>query len=177
MLQQTKIFSDSGLFFSTNHTLFFSTMSMKPIIKHFFSPSRQYVVTGASNNPMKFGYKIFQWYLAHDLPVTPVNPKELEILGKQVLPNVKTILESTTPEGGVSISFLTPPAVSVKTLREIEKNKNYKDLIQGLWFQPGSYDSEVLEVVEELGLLDRTVHEDECILIRGEEGLYAGNHL
>ena len=61
-------------------------MSMKSKIISFFSSSRQYAVAGASNNPSKFGYKILNWYILHDLPVIPINPKEQEILGKEVVP-------------------------------------------------------------------------------------------
>lgn len=154
-------------------------MSMKTKIRSFFSQSRQYAVAGASNNPSKFGFKILAWYISHDLPVTPVNPREKEILSREVSPSIPHIIEkfptSHAKSDGLSISFLTPPHVTVATLKEIADTPGYKDIIKGLWFQPGSYDQEVLDVSEQIGLIDLVIFEDECILVRGEEGLYSAN--
>lgn len=155
-------------------------------IKTFFGPKREYVVVGATKNPSKFGYKILKWYLNHDLPVIPVNPREEEILGQGVVSNVKQLLaalsESKSISGhnlsiadGLSISFLTPPQITQQTLSEISTITDYKSLVKGLWLQPGSYDQNVLDKLSEIGLEERTVHEDECILVRGEQGLYSSN--
>lgn len=161
-------------------------MSMKSRIKNFFGASRQYVVVGASQNPSKFGFRILSWYVSHELPVVPINPKEKEILGQAVAPNITTVLDALhsrkelahhdlSQKDGLSISFLTPPAVTVRTLDEISQFANYESLIKGLWFQPGSYDQLVLDKVAEIGLDKRAIHEDECILVRGEEGMYSAN--
>lgn len=161
-------------------------MSMKLKIKSFFGSQRQYVVSGASNNPSKFGFKILLWYLSHDLPVIPVNPKEEDILGQNVVKSVPEVVQAAVEKkksgqydlagvDGISISFLTPPSVTSLTLKHITQVKGYQSVIKGLWFQPGSYDEEVLKVAEKIGLFDRVVFEDECILVRGEEGLYSAN--
>lgn len=161
-------------------------MSMKSKIKSFFGANRQYVVVGASNNPSKFGFKILSWYVSHELPVIPVNPKEPEILGQTVVLSVTKVLEALSKKSdidhhklssadGLSISFLTPPAITVSTLEELSQFPNYKELVKGLWFQPGSYDQQVLDKAEQIGLVERVVHEDECILVRGDEGLYSAN--
>lgn len=153
-------------------------------ITSFFNKDRQYAVVGASNNPSKFGFKILSWYDNHSLPVIPINPKESEILGIEVVNDINKVLEAikshqdivshkTSTVDGLSISFLTPPRITTSTLRGIAKIDGYKDVIKGVWLQPGSYDQEVLDTIEEIGLLDKTVHEDECILIRGEQGLAA----
>jgi predicted CoA-binding protein len=159
---------------------------MRPYIKAFFGANRQYVVTGASNNVHKFGYKILKWYVDHKLPVIPVNPKEHEILGQTVVHDITHILQALanhtaldhhdlTGKDGISISFLTPPKVTVATLQQIGATEGYESLIKGLWFQPGSYDQEVLDIATALGLFDKVVYEDECILKRGDEGLYNAN--
>lgn len=161
-------------------------MSMKAKIRSFFGSSRQYVVTGASSNPSKFGYKILLWYINHKLPVVPVNPKSAEILGQEASPSVIPLLEAVKEKkdlgshklskaDGLSISFLTPPSITVETLKQIQSVDGYADIIKGLWFQPGSYDAAVLEEAEASGLFDVVVFEDECILVRGEEGLYSAN--
>lgn len=161
-------------------------MSMKTKIKLFFGPTRQYLVAGASNNPTKFGYKILNWYLAHDLNAIPINPREEVILDQKVVPSVTEVLQSLknhqdlagyklSASDGVSISFLTPPKITVATLDEIAKVDGYRDLVKGLWFQPGSYNQDVVDKAELLGLYDIVVYEDECILVRGEEGMYSAN--
>lgn len=167
------------------HTLF-PGMSMKPKIKSFFGASRQYVVAGASNNPSKFGFKILLWYVSHGLSVIPINPKESEILGQPVVKSIPEVLKSLSAgkdinqyklssADGLSVSFLTPPHITVQTLKDIAEVPEYKSLIRGLWFQPGSYDQEALDTAEALGLLEKVVHQEECILIRGEEGMYSAN--
>lgn len=161
-------------------------MSMKEKIKLFFGKSRQYAVCGASTNPAKFGYKISNWYVNHNLPVIPINPNLDVILSKSVAPSVTPILEGLksgkdfkehilSDKDGLSISFLTPPAITAQTLDEILSFVGYKDLIKGLWFQPGSYDQKVLDIATNLGLFHKVIFEDECILVRGEEGLYRAN--
>ncbi|CAN3374980.1 hypothetical protein DIURU_000242 [Diutina rugosa] len=161
-------------------------MSMKTKIKSFFGPTRQYLVAGASNNPTKFGYKILNWYLAHDLNAIPINPREEVILDQKVVPSITEVLKALkqhqdlagyplSASDGVSISFLTPPKITVATLDEIAKVDGYRDLVRGLWFQPGSYNQEVVDKAESLGLYDIVVYEDECILVRGEEGMYSAN--
>lgn len=160
-------------------------MSMKPKIKAFFKANRQYAVSGASNDPSKFGFKISKWYLDHELPIIPVNPKAKEILGQEVISSLNSVIESIGKKdigqhklssmNSVSISFLTPPSITTKTLNDISKVDGFKDLIGGLWFQPGSYDETVLQTAEDLGLFDKVVFQDECILVRGEEGLYSSN--
>lgn len=161
-------------------------MSMKGRIQSFFGSARQYVVVGASKNPSKFGFKILLWYVGHDLSVIPVNPKEKEILGQEAAQSLSDVVKSFLEKkdvgmhklkecDGLSISFLTPPNVTKVTLEQLGEISGYKSAIKGLWFQPGSYDESVLEETEKLGLQDKVIHEDECILVRGEEGLYRAN--
>lgn len=134
----------------------------------------------------KFGFKILLWYVSHGLSVVPINPKESEILGQQVIKSVPEVMKALgakkdlsqyklSEKDGLSISFLTPPHITIQTLKDIAEVPDYKSLIKGLWFQPGSYDQEALDTAEALGLIDRVVHQEECILVRGEEGMYSAN--
>ncbi|RLV93394.1 hypothetical protein JA1_002559 [Spathaspora sp. JA1] len=161
-------------------------MSMKLKIKSFFGSNRQYVVVGASNNPSKFGFKILNWYVTHKLSVIPINPKEQEILQQPVVNNVVKVIQAveqhqdistykTSTVDGLSISFLTPPKITSATLLEISTIPEYQNVVKGLWFQPGSYDQEVLDIAQQIGLFDKVIHEDECILVRGEEGMLSAN--
>lgn len=155
---------------------------MKTRISHFFGSSRQYVVVGASTNPSKFGFKILLWYVSRDLPVIPVNPREKEILSQPVASTISEVLETIknqsqgdSKKDGISISFLTPPSITTKTIEEISQTPGFEHLVKGLWFQPGSYDQQVLDVTEKTGLGDIMIHEDECILVRGDQGMYNAN--
>lgn len=118
--------------------------------------------------------------------MVPINPKESEILGQQVIKSVPEVMKALgakkdlsqyklSEKDGLSISFLTPPHITIQTLKDIAEVPDYKSLIKGLWFQPGSYDQEALDTAEALGLIDRVVHQEECILVRGEEGMYSAN--
>lgn len=155
---------------------------MKTRIRNFFGASRQYAVIGASKNPTKFGFKILSWYVSHNLPVVPVNPKERVILGTTVFANItellKSIVNKKKTEGhdfsdkdGISLSFLTPPTITAETLEAISAFKDYQHVIRGIWFQPGSYDQQVLDKAKDIGLGEFIIEEDECILVRGEEGM------
>lgn len=160
--------------------------SIMSAIKHFFSANRQYAVAGASNNPSKFGYKILNWYIEHGLKAIPINPREEKILNQPVVANVTAVLEglkakkdiagySLSDKDGLSISFLTPPAITIKTLQEIGAVDGYKDLIKGLWLQPGSFDNDVVDMVQALGLEDVLIFQGLCILVQGESGMYSAN--
>lgn len=155
-------------------------------IRSFFGYKRQYAVVGATKNTSKFGFKILMWYINHDLPVVPINPKEEEICGEVVVNSVKPLVlalvenldlpgHQLSAADGLSILFLTPPRITRQTLDDISSVPGFKTVIKGLWFQPGSYDQAVLDKAEEIGLSDRAIHEDECILVRGEAGLSSAN--
>ena len=73
----------------------------------------------------------------------------------------------------MSISFLTPPKITRATVQDIGKIDGYKDVIKGLWFQPGSYDQEVLDAAQDLGVFEKVIHEGNCILVSGENGMRA----
>lgn len=115
-----------------------------------------------------------------------MNPKTPEILGQQVVSSLLTVIKHVNQKAdigshklgdvdGLSVSFLTPPHITSATLKQIADIDGYKDVIKGLWFQPGSYDKDVLETAEKIGLGDKVIEEDECILVRGEEGLYSAS--
>lgn len=137
--------------------------------KGFFSPERVYAVVGASTNPSKFGYKVLKWYLNHELPVIPINPRSPEILS---VPTCKDIIEAINKldqypgNDGLSLSFITPPHVSLEVLDLIQK-ENVSKKIKNVWYQPGSYDDEVIDKSKELGF-EPVIENDECILVSGD---------
>ena len=62
----------------------------------------------------QFGYKVLDWYVQHQKPVTPINPTEKEILG---IPCMKSISSLPHPEQ-TAISIITPPQVTETIINE-----------------------------------------------------------
>ncbi|KAI9502410.1 hypothetical protein GGI25_004696 [Coemansia spiralis] len=93
-----------------------------------FFVAKRFAVVGASLDRTKYGNKVLRWYLDHNLPVTPVNPKAEMIEGQQC---VRSLAELNDP--GVSVSVITPPQVSEQILKEAVRLG-----IKHIWFQPGS---------------------------------------
>lgn len=97
-----------------------------------------FAVVGASNNPEKYGYKVIEALLKKTEKVFPINPKEDEILGIIVIKDLLDIKEKMDV-----IIFVVPPIV---TLEVLKKNFLRKSLF---WFQPGSFDNNVIEFCEQ----------------------------
>lgn len=172
-------------------------MTTEATVRKFFTSSA-FAVVGASSNPAKFGHRglpspitsqhqevstninlVFAWYLYQDLPVTPINPvtKTISALDKEhaTVPGLSAL---PSPKQ-TAISVITPPAVTLKVLKEA------KDLgVPSVWLQPGSFDDEVMKYAHEEGAFEAVVagdggrgHEGWCILVDGERGLKAAGKL
>jgi predicted CoA-binding protein len=110
-------------------------------------------------------------YVTHNLPVTPVNPgaKAIEVDGREY-PTVSW-LEGLEGTEDTSVSFITPPAVTLKMLEEAKQLG-----IQSVFLQPGAFNDEVLAFARQNF---RTVlagdggwgSEGWCVLVDGERGL------
>lgn len=132
----------------------------------FFSKSRVYAVLGASSNPAKFGHKVTAWYLERDLPVYAINPGSSPILGLVPVKNIAAAYDLTQSEhpdaDGLSLSVITPPQVTKEAI------KNAKG-VKSVWFQPGSWDEDCVEVAKAAGIEVVTG----CILVSGDSNLQA----
>lgn len=157
----------------------------------FFSSTRNYIVVGASTNPTKFGYKVLNWYLGHNLQVIPVNPTSESILGKKTAPSIFDAIDLLKQQhldsngsgenenggfDGVSVSFITPPSVTESIIDQLiskgygNNGSDGSGLLKGFWFQPGSFTSDAVKKSKEK-LNVGTVIDDDCILVSGEQGL------
>jgi len=146
-------------------------------IKSFFSPSRVYAVIGATPNEHKFGYKVFNWYLARDLPVIPIHPSATHILHvptcQDIALAIKRADEDFPNNDGLTLSFITPPRVSESILSELEARK-LEGRIKGVWYQPGAYDDEVVQLSKKLGI-DPIIENGQCILVNGDSNFVKSN--
>ena len=113
---------------------------------------KRWAVIGANTNEEKFGYKIYQILKFHGYTVWGVNPKIDAIEGEKVYPDLTSL-----PEKPDCISVVVPPAIS---LEFVEEAGNLG--IQYIWFQPGTYNQEVLEKADSLGI--NPVYQD-CVLV------------
>ena len=118
---------------------------------------------GASQDPKKYGNIILRWYIDHSLPVHPINPKEATIESLDVVKSISALESPST----TSLSFLTPPPVTLKSLSEASQSG-----VKRVWLQPGSFDEQVLKEAESLGF-DTVIANGRCILREGEKGLNA----
>ncbi|GMM33896.1 hypothetical protein DASC09_012210 [Saccharomycopsis crataegensis] len=142
----------------------------------FFSSSRQFIVVGASSNPDKFGYKVLNWYLTRSLPVIPINPTSKSILGVNTCASITDALNlenlnENQAIDGFSVSFITAPNVTLNIIQElIEKGYNSDGKLKAFWFQPGSYNSEIIRKSKEDLKVDTIIGND-CILVNGDFGI------
>ena len=108
-------------------------------------------IIGASNNSLKYGYRIYKNLLSKGYNVTPINPKGIIIDG---IETVKSVFEMDSKPD--IIDFVVPPSIAIQEARRLEKN-GYNNF----WFQPGSASKALLEYLEttELNYLI-----DKCIM-------------
>jgi predicted CoA-binding protein len=118
-----------------------------------FLASAAFGVVGASINREKYGNKLLRCYLQHGRKVIPVNPNESEIEGVACAATI-----SDLPPEAVSISMITPPAVTAKLVPlAIDKG------IKNIWMQPGAEHPEAVALCLEKGI--NIIADGSCLLV------------
>jgi len=103
---------------------------------------KKWAVVGATQNPSKFGNRIYKKLLAHDYEVTPINPVYETVEGVTCLDSLKDMTEK--PD---CVSVVVGPDKAIGVVQDAI------DLgIKRLWFQPGTFDENVLDLAENNGL-------------------------
>lgn len=128
-------------------------------IQKLFLSSARYAVVGASKDQSKYGTKVLQWYLARNLPVTPVHPKESELEGVATVPDLTAISAPTE----TSVSIITNAKVTLGLLQQAKQLD-----IRALWLQPGAEDDAVKSYIHANGLDDKVLYGGPCILVEGD---------
>ncbi|MDD4251256.1 MAG: CoA-binding protein [Candidatus ainarchaeum sp.] len=113
---------------------------------------KTYAIIGASKNTQKYGYKVMKFLKELNEKVIPINPFEKEILGEKVFFNVNEITQKID-----TILFITQPEVTLKVLKEINKEN-----IPFIWFQPGSENLESINYCKKYNIL---FSEQKCIMV------------
>jgi predicted CoA-binding protein len=100
---------------------------MQDVIKEFMAQKR-FAVVGATDNPKKYGNKIFNNLKERGYEVYPVNPKLGELEGTRCYARLADM-----PVKVDVVDFVVPPGVTEEILREC------KELgLSRVWLQPGS---------------------------------------
>ncbi len=109
-----------------------------------------WAVVGATDKTDRYGYKIFKKLKEHDYTTYGIHPKLEELDGDKIYKNLTDL-----PEKIDVVDMVVGPNIAIGVLEEA------KELgIEYIFFQPGSYNEEVIKKAEELGL---KYLEDDCI--------------
>jgi predicted CoA-binding protein len=94
-------------------------------------------LVGASNDPSKFGNRIYRDLRTKGYHIIPINPKENEIEGDKAYASIDMM--DRLPD---IVNFVVPPQIAIKVAQKAI------DLgITHLWFQPGSESDELEQLL------------------------------
>lgn len=102
---------------------------------------KTWVVAGVTERKERFGYKIWKILKEHDYRTYGVNPNYDEIEGETIY---KSVLD--LPEKVDVLDMVVGPSIAMKTLDEAKEAG-----IEYIWFQPGSFNDEVIEKARDFG--------------------------
>jgi predicted CoA-binding protein len=109
------------------------------------------VVLGASNDPNRYSYQCVKLLLAHSFDVIVVHPKEKEILGLTVLPNLKAIEEKPH-----TLTMYVNSQISDQLTQDILRLSP-----QRVIFNPGSENNSLESILQKNGIKT----EEACSLV------------
>jgi predicted CoA-binding protein len=113
-----------------------------PQIKEFLNKEGRIAVVGASNNPEKWGYRLYKKLKSSGFQVYPVNPKHSIIDKDACYPEIKAL-----PERPDVVITVVKPEITEKIAEECAKLH-----INKLWMQPGSESEKAIELCRNNGI-------------------------
>ena len=120
-------------------------------IAKFLDKKTTFAVIGASNNPEKFGFRIFRAVKEAGFKVYAINYKETLIQGEKAYATITDL-----PEKVAVLNFVVPPSISLGITE-----KAYTLGYRTFWYQPGSFDQSILDFHQNK---DTQVISDKCLL-------------
>ncbi len=108
-------------------------------IDEFLDKKNKIAVVGVSENPEKWGRKIYETLKHEGFEVYPINPKHEKIGNDKCYPNLQSL-----PIRPDVVIFATKPDVTEKVLADVKKVG-----VEKVWFQPGSESEKAEEFCKE----------------------------
>lgn len=102
-----------------------------------------WAVVGANQDPDKYGNKILKALVSRGYMVYPVNPLYEEVEGLKCYKDLSSI-----PEVPEVIDMVVSPKRGKAVLEEAAELG-----IKYIWLQPGTYNDEIMELIESKGLI------------------------
>ncbi|MFC1899943.1 CoA-binding protein [Chloroflexota bacterium] len=106
---------------------------MQSLIKEFIS-QKKFAIVGATENPEKYGNKVFKNLTSRGYEVYPVNPNLKELEGVKAYAKFGDI-----PVKVDVVDFVVPPAVTKAVLWECKQSG-----LNRVWLQPGSENADAI---------------------------------
>lgn len=110
-------------------------------------------VIGATDNPSKFGGRIYRNLKQKGYRVVPVNPGRTQVDGDTAYPDLASL-----PERPTIIDLVVPPSIGVLVARQAQQLG-----FDNLWFQPGAESPQLKTFLDSSGL-DYSFHD--CIMVQ-----------
>ena len=117
-----------------------------------FLAVKNIAVVGASDNPDKYGYKIYRNLKSRGYNVYPVNNKSQTVDGDKVYQSIDEL-----PPDVEAVDIVVPPQAATKVIQECA-NKG----INLIWLQPGAESPQNLKLGKELGL---SIIHSTCVML------------
>jgi len=111
-----------------------------------------WAVIGATPDSKKFGYKIYKKLKDNGYTVYGINPNYESLEGDKIYSSLKDL-----PEKPECVDMVVNPKVTKAVLMEVEELG-----IEYVWFQPGTFNKDVINTAEERNL--NIVYND-CVLV------------
>ncbi len=102
---------------------------------------KRWALLGATTDTTRFGYKIFRELEDRGYTVYGINPKYDSIDGIKLYKSIEEL-----PELIDGINVIVNPKITLEALPKIKAKG-----IKNVWFQPGSFNEEVIEEAKKLG--------------------------
>ncbi|MFO0944032.1 MAG: CoA-binding protein [Pirellulales bacterium] len=118
-----------------------------------FLNSSSFAVAGASQNPAKYGYKVFVALKSSGRQVYPLNPVATEIAGQPAFATLQDL--PVQPE---ALSIITPPEVTKKVV-----DSAIAAGVHHIWMQPGAEEPSASKAARAAGI--NVIDDGSCILV------------
>jgi predicted CoA-binding protein len=124
-----------------------------------FVNCRVWAVVGASQDPAKYGYRVYRSLRDAGYTVYAVNPRGGELLGDMIYPTLADL-----PQMPEVVDTVVPPPVTEQIVQEMQALG-----LSRVWMQPGSESEAVIVYCQEQGI---DVVYDACAMIHRRQWVY-----